>query len=185
MEIVNNKNLIENEQRLNDKSALPLKQNNQSPGSIITTLMSTHLVKKPQNESLFKSERPDNDNDIESIETKLSELKNINDVFYRENIISNRDFNINVPEKKIEDEINILKKDKLEKEKRKEEYEKELRTDMEIHKKNMENDEEKINNYYKSRRRKRSGNAANNFLLVALLIVIVSLLILLIFLLTK
>ena len=49
--------------------------------------MSMHLVKKPQNDNLFKSERPENDADIESIETKLSELKNINDPFARENII--------------------------------------------------------------------------------------------------
>ena len=96
--IDNNNNLIQNEQILNDKSALPLKNNNNQPGSIITTLMSTHLVKKPQNENLFKSERPQNDDDIESIETKLSELKNINDTLIRENIISNRE--VTLPEKK-------------------------------------------------------------------------------------
>ena len=46
--IDNNNNLIQNEQILNDKSALPLKNNNNQPGSIITTLMSTHLVKNPK-----------------------------------------------------------------------------------------------------------------------------------------
>ena len=55
----------------NDKSSLPLKNSNNA-GSVITTLMSTHLVKKPQSDSLFKSERPKNDEDIESIETKLT-----------------------------------------------------------------------------------------------------------------
>ena len=82
----------------NDKSSFPLKNNNNA-GSVMTTLMSTHLVRKPQNEdALFKSERPKNDEDIESIETKLTEIKKTNDVFSRENFISNREFNI--PEKK-------------------------------------------------------------------------------------
>ena len=178
MEKVDNKNLVQNEQILNDKSGLPLRNNNNQPGSIITTLMSTHLVKKPQNESLFKSERPQNDDDIESIETKLSELKNINDVFSRENVISNRE--VTLPEKKITDEITILTQDKIEKEKRKEEYEKELKSDMEIHKKNMEKDEEKIKNYYRTRRRRDTGN---NILLATLIIIIFSLLIFLIYLL--
>ena len=62
-----------------DKSSLPLNNNNK--GSIITTLMSTHLVKKPLDEDLFKSERPKNDEDIESIETKLTELKKTNEIF--------------------------------------------------------------------------------------------------------
>ena len=170
-----NNNLIQNEQILNDKSALPLKNNNNPPGSIITTLMSTHLIKKTKNDNLFKSERPDNDVDIESIETKLSELKNNNE-FARENIISNRE--VTIPEKKIiTDEVTILTQDKLEKEKRKEEYEKELRTDMEIHRQNMKKDEEKINSYYKARKRK--DNKANNIILIILLFIIFSLLVVL------
>ena len=174
MEKVDKNNLVQNEQILNDKSAFPLKNNNNQPGSIITTLMSTHLIKKPKNDNLFKSERPENEADIESIETKLSELKNIND-FARENIISNRDFSI--PEKKIiTEEVTILTQDKIEKEKRKEEYEKELKTDMEIHKKNMEKDEEKINNYYKTRKRKDN---TNNIILIILIFIIFSLLIVL------
>ena len=92
MEQVKNENLIQN-----DKSAYPLKNNNKD-GSVITTLMSNHLVKKPQNDdALFRSERPKNDDDIETIETKLTDIKK-NDVFSRENFISNREFNI--PEKK-------------------------------------------------------------------------------------
>ena len=178
--IDNNNNLIQNEQILNDKSALPLKNNNNQPGSIITTLMSTHLVKKPQNENLFKSERAQNDDDIESIETKLSELKNINDALIRENIISNRE--ITLPEKKITDEITILTQDKIEKEKRKEEYEKELKTDMEIHKKNMEKDDEKIKSYYRHRKKRDSGN---NVVLAILIVIIFSLLIVLFYLLLK
>ena len=165
--IDNNNNLIQNEQILNDKSALPLKNNNNQPGSIITTLMSTHLVKKPQNENLFKSERPQNDDDIESIETKLSELKNINDTLIRENIISNRE--VTLPEKKITDEVIILTQDKIEKEKRKEEYEKELKTDMEIHKKNMEKDDEKIKSYYRHRKKRDTGN---NVVLAILIVII-------------
>ena len=178
--IDNNNNLIQNEQILNDKSALPLKNNNNQPGSIITTLMSTHLVKKPQNENLFKSERPQNDDDIESIETKLSELKNINDALIRENIISNRE--VTLPEKKITDEVIILTQDKIEKEKRKEEYEKELKTDMEIHKKNMEKDDEKIKSYYRHRKKRDSGN---NVVLAILIVIIFSLLIVLFYLLLK
>ena len=178
--IDNNNNLIQNEQILNDKSALPLKNNNNQPGSIITTLMSTHLVKKPQNENLFKSERPQNDDDIESIETKLSELKNINDTLIRENIISNRE--VTLPEKKITDEVIILTQDKIEKEKRKEEYEKELKTDMEIHKKNMEKDDEKIKSYYRHRKKRDSGN---NVVLAILIVIIFSLLIVLFYLLLK
>ena len=178
--IDNNNNLIQNEQILNDKSALPLKNNNNPPGSIITTLMSTHLVKKPQNENLFKSERPQNDDDIESIETKLSELKNINDALIRENIISNRE--VTIPEKKITDEITILTQDKIEKEKRKEEYEKELKTDMEIHKKNMEKDEEKIKSYYRHRKKKDTGN---NIILAILIVIIISLLTVLVYVLLK
>ena len=178
--IDNNNNLIQNEQILNDKSALPLKNNNNQPGSIITTLMSTHLVKKPQNENLFKSERPQNDDDIESIETKLSELKNINDALIRENIISNRE--VTLPEKKITDEVIILTQDKIEKEKRKEEYEKELKTDMEIHKKNMEKDEEKIKSYYRHRKKRDTGN---NVVLAILIVIIFSLLIVLFYLLLK
>ena len=178
--IDNNNNLIQNEQILNDKSALPLKNNNNQPGSIITTLMSTHLVKKPQNENLFKSERPQNDDDIESIETKLSELKNINDALIRENIISNRE--VTLPEKKITDEVIILTQDKIEKEKRKEEYEKELKTDMEIHKKNMEKDDEKIKSYYRHRKKRDAGN---NVVLAILIVIIFSLLIVLFYLLLK
>ena len=178
--IDNNNNLIQNEQILNDKSALPLKNNNNQPGSIITTLMSTHLVKKPQNENLFKSERPQNDDDIESIETKLSELKNINDALIRENIISNRE--VTLPEKKITDEVIILTQDKIEKEKRKEEYEKELKTDMEIHKKNMEKDDEKIKSYYRHRKKRDMGN---NVVLAILIVIIFSLLIVLFYLLLK
>ena len=178
--IDNNNNLIQNEQILNDKSALPLKNNNNQSGSIITTLMSTHLVKKPQNENLFKSERPQNDDDIESIETKLSELKNINDALIRENIISNRE--VTLPEKKITDEVIILTQDKIEKEKRKEEYEKELKTDMEIHKKNMEKDEEKIKSYYRHRKKKDTGN---NIILAILIVIIISLLTVLVYVLLK
>ena len=178
--IDNNNNLIQNEQILNDKSALPLKNNNNQSGSIITTLMSTHLVKKPQNENLFKSERPQNDDDIESIETKLSELKNINDALIRENIISNRE--VTLPEKKITDEVIILTQDKIEKEKRKEEYEKELKTDMEIHKKNMEKDDEKIKSYYRHRKKRDTGN---NVVLAILIVIIFSLLIVLFYLLLK
>ena len=178
--IYNNNNLIQNEQILNDKSALPLKNNNNQSGSIITTLMSTHLVKKPQNENLFKSERPQNDDDIESIETKLSELKNINDALIRENIISNRE--VTLPEKKITDEVIILTQDKIEKEKRKEEYEKELKTDMEIHKKNMEKDDEKIKSYYRHRKKRDTGN---NVVLTILIVIIFSLLIVLFYLLLK
>ena len=178
--IDNNNNLIQNEQILNDKSALPLKNNNNQPGSILTTLMSTHLVKKPQNENLFKSERPQNDDDIESIETKLSELKNINDALIRENIISNRE--VTLPEKKITDEVIILTQDKIEKEKRKEEYEKELKTDMEIHKKNMEKDDEKIKSYYRHRKKRDSGN---NVVLAILIVIIFSLLIVLFYLLLE
>ena len=178
--IDNNNNLIQNEQILNDKSALPLKNNNNQPGSILTTLMSTHLVKKPQNENLFKSERPQNDDDIESIETKLSELKNINDALIRENIISNRE--VTLPEKKITDEVIILTQDKIEKEKRKEEYEKELKTDMEIHKKNMEKDDEKIKSYYRHRKKRDTGN---NVVLAILIVIIFSLLIVLFYLLLK
>ena len=178
--IDNNNNLIQNEQILNDKSALPLKNNNNQPGSIITTLMSTHLVKKPQNENLFKSERPQNDDDIESIETKLSELKNINDALIRENIISNRE--VTLPEKKITDEVIILTQEKIEKEKRKEEYEKELKTDMEIHKKNMEKDDEKIKSYYRHRKKRDTGN---NVVLAILIVIIFSLLIVLFYLLLK
>ena len=178
--IDNNNNLIQNEQILNDKSALPLKNNNNQPGSIITTLMSTHLVKKPQNENLFKSERPQNDDDIESIETKLSELKDINDALIRENIISNRE--VTLPEKKITDEVIILTQDKIEKEKRKEEYEKELKTDMEIHKKNMEKDDEKIKSYYRHRKKRDTGN---NVVLAILIVIIFSLLIVLFYLLLK
>ncbi len=178
--IDNNNNLIQNEQILNDKSALPLKNSNNQPGSIITTLMSTHLVKKPQNENLFKSERPQNDDDIESIETKLSELKNINDALIRENIISNRE--VTLPEKKITDEVIILTQDKIEKEKRKEEYEKELKTDMEIHKKNMEKDDEKIKSYYRHRKKRDTGN---NVVLAILIVIIFSLLIVLFYLLLK
>ena len=179
MEKVDNNNLIKNELILNDKSALPLKNNNNQPGSIITTLMSTHLVKKPQNESLFKSERQQNDDDIISIETKLSEQKN-NDNFARENIISNRE--VTIPEKKITDEVNILTQDRLEKEKRKEEYEKELKTDLEIHKKNMEKDEEKIKSYYKIRKRKDKGN---NIVLAVLVVIIFSLVSVLIYVLIR
>ena len=160
----------------NDKSSLPLKNNNNA-GSVMTTLMSTHLVRKPQNEdALFKSERPKNDEDIESIETKLTEIKKTNDVFSRENFISNREFNI--PEKKITDELIILSKEKLDKEIKQQEYEKELKTDMEIHNKNMQKDEEKIRKYYQSRRR---NNKEINVLLIILIAIIFILLIILLF----
>ena len=175
MEQVKNDNLIPN-----DKSSYPLKNNNKD-GSVITTLMSTHLVKKPQNDdALFKSERPKNDDDIESIETKLTEIKKTNDVFSRENFISNREFNI--PEKKITDELIILSKDKLDKEIKQQEYEKELKTNMEIHKKNMEKDEEKIKSYYRHRKRRDTGN---NIILAILIVIIFSLLTVLIYILLK
>ena len=169
MEQVNNDKLIPG-----DKSSLPLKNNNNA-GSVITTLMSTHLVKKPQNDdALFKSERPKNDDDIETIETKLSIQKKTNEVFTRENIISNRDFNL--PEKKITDELIILSKDKLDKEIKQQEYEKELRTDMEIHKKNMQKDEEKIKKYYQ--RRIVRNNGINSILAILITIIFILILIL-------
>ncbi len=171
MEQVQNDKLIHN-----DKSSFPLKNNNNA-GSVITTLMSTHLVKKPVNDdALFKSERPKNDEDIESIETKLTEIKKPNEDFSRENFISNREFNL--PEKKITDELIILSKDKLDKEIKQQEYEKELKTNMEIHKKNMEKDEEKIKKYYQSRRR---NNQEINTLLIVLIAIIFILLIILLF----
>ena len=175
MEQVKNDNLIQN-----DKSSYPLKNNNKD-GSVITTLMSNHLMKKPQNDdALFKSERPKNDDDIESIETKLTELKKTNDVFSRENFVSNREFNI--PEKKITDELIILSKDKLDKEIKQQEYEKELKTDMEIHKQNMKKDEEKIKKYYQRRRR---NNSNLTVLLISLIGIIIALTIILIYLLIE
>ena len=162
MEQVNDANLIQN-----DKSSIPLR-NIIKDGNIITTIMSTHLVKKPQNDdALFKSERPNNDEDIESIETKLTDIKKENDNFTRENFISNREFNI--PEKKIPDELNILSKDKLDKEIKKQEYEKNIKNEMEMRKKKMEEDEEKIKKYYQ--RRKKNNNKNINILLISLLIV--------------
>ena len=160
-----------------DKSSLPL---NNNKGSIITTLMSTHLVKKPIDEDLFKSERPKNDEDIESIETKLTELKKTNEIFTRENIISNREFVI--PEKKVTDELIILSQDKLDKEMKQKEYEKEMKTDMEIHKKNMLKDEEKLKKYYQ---RRRVNNNGINAILVILIIIIFILVIILIYLLLE
>ena len=82
--------------------------------------------------------------------------------------------------KKITDEVTILTQDKIDKEKRKEEYEKELKTDMEIYKKNMEKDEKKIESYYKGRRRRDKGN---NLVLTILIIIIFSLLVVLLILL--
>ena len=163
-----------------DKSSLPLNNNNK--GSVITTLMSTHLVKKPLDEDLFKSERPKNDDDIESIETKLTELKKTNEIFTRENIISNRDFVI--PTKKVTDELIILSKDKLDKEMKQKEYEKEIKTDMEIHKKNMAKDEEKIKKYYQ-RRRTRNNNDLNSILIILITIIFILIIILIYLLLDK
>ena len=173
MEEIKNDNLIQN-----DKSSLALKNKNNGV-SIITTLMSTHLVKKPQNDdALFKSERPKNDDDIENIETKLTEIKKTNDFFSRENFISNREFNI--PEKKITDELIILSKDKLDKEIKQQEYEKEMKTNMEIQKQNMKKDEEKIKKYYQ---RRRPNTAKLNILLISLISIIFILLFILLFLL--
>ena len=172
MEHVNNVILIQNE-----KSSLPLRNINNKDGSIITTVMSTHLVRKPQNEDvLFKSERFNNDEDIESIETKLNDLKKENDNFTRENFISNREFNI--PEKKIEDEINIISKDKLDKEKKQQQYEKNLKNEMEIHKKKMEEDEAKIKKYYQ---RRNNNNKNITILMISLIITIIALTIILIY----
>ena len=174
MEEVKNDKLIQA-----DKSSLPLGNNNK--GSIMTTLMSTHLVKKPLNDDLlFKSERPKNDEDIETIETKLTEVKKTNEIFTRENIISNRDFVI--PTKKVADELIILSKDKLDKEMKQKEYEKEMKTDMEIHKKNMLKDEEKLKKYYQ---RRRVNNNGINAILVILIIIIFILVIILIYLLLE
>ena len=161
-----------------DKSSLPLNNNNK--GNVITTLMSTHLVKKPLDEDLFKSERPKNDDDIESIETKLTELKKTNEIFTRENIISNREFVI--PEKKVTDELIILSKDKLDKEMKQKEYEKEMKTDMEIHQKNMLKDEEKLKKYYQ---RRRVNNNGINAILIILITIIFILVIILIYLLLE
>ena len=173
MEEIKNNNLLQN-----DKSSLALKNKNNG-ASIITTLMSTHLVKKPQNDdALFKSERPKNDDDIESIETKLTEIKKTNDFFSRENFISNREFNI--PEKKITDELIILSKDKLDKEIKQQEYEKEMKTNMEIQKQNMKKDEEKIKKYYQ---RRKPNTTKLNILLIILIAIIFILLFILLFLL--
>ena len=174
MEEVKNDRLIQA-----DKSSLPLGNNNK--GSIMTTLMSTHLVKKPLNDDLlFKSERPKNDEDIETIETKLTEVKKTNEIFTRENIISNRDFVI--PTKKVTDELIILSKDKLDKEMKQKEYEKEMKTDMEIHQKNMLKDEEKLKKYYQ---RRRVNNNGINAILIILITIIFILVIILIYLLLE
>ena len=161
-----------------DKSSLPLNNNNK--GSVITTLMSTHLVKKPLDEDLFKSERPKNDDDIESIETKLTELKKTNEIFTRENIISHR--GVVIPTKKVTDELIILSKDKLDKEMKQKEYEKEMKTDMEIHQKNMLKDEEKLKKYYQ---RRRVNNNGINAILIILITIIFILVIILIYLLLE
>ena len=181
MEKVKNNKLING-----SKSSFQIKKNFNSNinnnENIITNFMSNHLVKRQQNDDiLIKSERPKNDEeDINSIESKLTELKLNNETFTRENIISEREFNI--PEKKITDELIILSKDKLEKEKKQKEYEKQLKNDMEIHKKNMEKDEEIIKSIYQ---KKRKNNQTVNIILILMIIIIFSLIISLIYLLLK
>ena len=167
MEKVNNDNLIKNDKNKTD--------------NIITNIMSTHLIKKPKNEdALFISERPNNEDDIESIETKLSEIQLTKEVFTRENFISNREFKL--PEKKVTNELVILSQDKIDREKKQQEYQQELKTEMEAHKKNMEKDEEKIKRYYK--RRQTNDNAPNIVLAIALVAIIIILILVLIYILS-
>ena len=166
MEEVNNDNLIKDEKNKVD--------------NIITNKMSTHLIKKPKNEDLlFKSERPNNDDDIESIETKLSEIQLTKEVFTRENFISNREFKL--PEKKVTNELVILSQDKIDREKKQQEYQQELKTEMEAHKKNMEKDEEKIKRYYK---RRQTNDKASNIILAIILVIIIILILVLIYILS-
>ena len=169
-----------NSNKIEDKSS-NIMINNQS--KVITTLMSNTLVKKPKNmDDIFKSERINNDEDIETIETKLNDFKNTNDVFSRENIISNRDFNI--PEKKIKDELIILDQDRKSREIKIKEFEKELKTEEELHKKCMEKDDKKLKEYYRPRRRSNAQGTVN-FILVIILIILLGILILLIILLEQ
>ena len=166
MEKVNNDNLIKDEKNKVD--------------NIITNKMSTHLIRKPKNEDLlFKSERPNNDDDIESIETKLSEIQLTKEVFTRENFISNREFKL--PEKKVTNELVILSQDKMDREKKQQEYQQELKTEMEAHKKNMEKDEEKIKRYYK---RRQTNDKASNIILAIILVIIIILILVLIYILS-
>ena len=175
MEKVQQGNLIQN-----DKSSLQLKNNNNNGNNLMSTLMSGVLGKKPPNDNdLFKSERPKNDDDIESIETKLTEYyKRTNDNFTRENnIYTKRDFNI--PEKKMTNELIILSNDKLDREKKMQEYQEQLKSDMEIHKKNMAKDEEKIRRYYQ---RRTITNNNYKILIISLTIIICILLLSLLYL---
>ena len=166
MENVNNNNFIKDDKNKVD--------------NIITDIMSNHLIKKPKNEDLlFTSERPKNDDDIESIETKLSEIQLTKEVFTRENFISNREFNL--PEKKVTNELVILSQDKLDKEKKQQEYQQELKIEMEEHKKNMEKDEEKLKRFYKKRQAK---DKASNAIAIILIIIIIILILALIFILS-
>ena len=166
MENVNNNNFIKDDKNKVD--------------NIITDIMSNHLIKKPKNEDLlFTSERPKNDDDIESIETKLSEIQLTKEVFTRENFISNREFNL--PEKKVANELVILSQDKLDKEKKQQEYQQELKIEMEEHKKNMEKDEEKLKRFYKKRQAK---DKASNAIAIILIIIIIILILALIFILS-
>ena len=166
MENVNNNNFIKDDKNKVD--------------NIITDIMSNHLIKKPKNEDLlFTSERPKNDDDIESIETKLSEIQLTKEVFTRQNFISNREFNL--PEKKVTNELVILSQDKLDKEKKQQEYQQELKIEMEEHKKNMEKDEEKLKRFYKKRQAK---DKASNAIAIILIIIIIILILALIFILS-
>ena len=166
MENVNNNNFIKDDKNKVD--------------NIITDIMSNHLIKKPKNEDLlFTSERPKNDDDIESIETKLSEIQLTKEVFTRENFISNREFNL--PEKKVTNELVILSQDKLDKEKKQQEYQQELKIEMEEHKKNMKKDEEKLKRFYKKRQAK---DKASNAIAIILIIIIIILILALIFILS-
>ena len=84
--------------------------------------------------------------------------------------------------KKITDELIILSNDKLNKEILQQKYEKELKTDLEIHKENMKKDEEKIKRYYN---RRRTNNNYLNTILIILVSIILTLTIILIYLLIE
>ena len=144
---------------------------------------------KKLNEEVINKDSNNNDIDIDKIEERLSQMTK-QEFFIRENQISRPvDEIIEVPKKKIKDEVKILSEDKLSNIKknqiRKIEKEKDnikRKMEMEINSKKIKRYNDKVN-IYKLKIRKKS--LKNYCKLVALIIVITGLVIVLIILLDK
>ena len=138
-----NCNLISNEVNQNKEKSLNYKEEAKNTIAI----MFNNLQKKEKDDNeLFESRIIDNEEEIKSIESKISTELFSEDNFKRENIASFRNYQI--PKKIIKDEILILKEAQKEQESKIRETEEALQKEQEAKETKVQEQLNKVNDYY-------------------------------------